>query len=217
MFSYTDYMRTPMNYPGNPAFSGRPESGTGVTSSGREVKELTPDQVLKHFEFTREEKRSRMLSEVVNGAKNFAKKSWKIGLVLGMEFGLASNIICGVLFPPSLMALALSTFGGMAVGAAIGTGVGAIAGVAVRGTLSALYLAAKSPEQRLAYAAKKGQKRLNQLYKKQEKGNFLGNKEQQELRYLEWHVNHWIKASEHFAAKALAEKSQGKFHHTANV
>lgn len=203
MFSYTDYMSTPINYSGNPALSHKQGSdSTGVSSGGRSVQEIEPDEVLKHFQFSSEEKKSRIFSEAMSGAKKLARKSWKVGIVLGMEIGLASNLISGMIFPPTLLTLALSTATGMVIGAGVGAIAGAIAGALIRSAVSALYLAAKSPEQRLAYAARKGSNRLQKLQDKKEKGKSLKVEEQQEMSYLVWHVPLWDKAARHFAEKA---------------
>ena len=203
IIEYSKYMSKPLG----PAQQWLNPEPTEESRLGHHyVKTVPANKVLEHFTFSRKEGLQKLTCDVWKGAKNFASKGWKIGAVAGGTFALASNLAAGIGFPPSVLALAVTTAIGAVQGAIVGLATGALLGAAVHGAKSAMYLC-KSPEQRMEYAIKKSRKKLEKLALKETSRRRLTNKELQDKASLLYHLPIWEGAANHFRQLAGSSRS----------
>lgn len=166
--------------------------------AGRTVNDMSHEEILDHFRFSKSQALGKILKDGASGAKSFARKGWKIGAVAGAAFGVATNLIATIGFPPAPLALVLSGVIGAAKGAIVGLVTGAAVGFVVRGA-TALYHVCRSPEYLLRKAAESGARELKKLQDKQIGGQQLTDKERNRLQHLQEHVGFWRDAANHFA------------------
>ena len=126
------------------------------------------------------------------GARKVGKTGMKLGAIGGAIMGFTTAIVATIGFPPSLLAMGVSTAIGAAKGALVGGAIGFALGGLYHGIKTALYLTLKSPEQRLRSEAKSGKKELDKLEKRQFSGlEQLKGKDLKRLQYLKRHVPLW--------------------------
>lgn len=150
------------------------------------------EDILKDFTYSRKGIWRETCHSAGIGSRKIGKTGMKLGAIIGAGMGFATAIVATIGFPPSLMAIGLSTAIGAAKGALIGGAVSFVLGGLYHGAKTALKLILTSPEQRLRKQAESGKKELDILEQRHGSGlKQLQGKDLQRLHYLQQHVPLW--------------------------
>ncbi|KEQ11552.1 hypothetical protein GZ77_23795 [Endozoicomonas montiporae] len=150
------------------------------------------EQILEGFTFSGKGVLKEACHSAWIGARKVGKTGMQLGAIGGAIMGLTTAIVATIGFPPSLLAMGVSTAIGAAKGGLIGGAIGFALGGIYNGIKTALYLTLKSPEKRLRCEAKSSRKELETLRKRHRSGlEQLKGKDLERLEYLENHVPFW--------------------------